>query len=258
MKARKVLEHFQQVGTWVDWDNSGDQFLHGDPDAEVRGIAAAWSPTNAALKQAAEKGLNLFITHEPAFYHKYEGTPSGDQLARKKRHLLDELGITLLRSHDMWDLMPEVGVPDAWAAFLGFDTEPRPLLSYYKICLLGEMSVEETAERVLQKVRPLGQDTVLILGDRQKRVSRMAVGTGAATDLPSMYELNADLILVTDDGINFWDGALWAADIEVPLLIVNHATSEKPGMQAMAVYLREKFPGVPVEYVDVEFPYKSL
>ena len=72
-----------------------------------------------------------------------------------------------------------------------------------------------------------------------------------------MHELNADLILATDDGINFWDDALWAADMEVPLLIVNHATSEKPGMQAMAEYLREEFPGIRVEYVDVEFELLS-
>ena len=118
--------------------------------------------------------------------------------------------------------------------------------------------MEETANRILEKVRPLGQDTVLMLGDRHKRVGRMAVGTGAITHLPSMYELNADLILATDDGINFWDGGLWAVDLGIPLLIVNHATAEKPGIQAMAGYLGKKFPGVRVGYLDVEFPYSKL
>ena len=269
MKAKEIMEHFQEVGTWVDWDNTNDQFLHGDPDAEVKGIATAWSPTNSALKQASDKGLNVFITHQPAFYRlllskaksaidNYHGSPSTDQLARAKRQLLDDLDITLMLCHDTWTLMPDVGIPDTWAAFLGFDTEPRPSESYYKICLLGDMTVEEAAQQVLQRVRSLGQDTVLIFGDRQKRVSRMAVGTGAVTRLPTMYELNADLILATDDGMNFWDGGLWAVDLGIPVLIVNHATSEKPGMQEMAVYLRGIFPGVPVEYVDVEFPYSNL
>jgi len=58
-----------------------DRFLHGDPEAEVRGIATAWIPTNEALKAAAEKGLNLFITHEAAFYRSYQGTATGDELA---------------------------------------------------------------------------------------------------------------------------------------------------------------------------------
>ncbi len=258
MKAKDVREHFRQVGTWVDWDKTCDQFLYGDPEAEVKGIATAWIPTNAALKEAGARGLNLFVTHEPAFCQRYQGTPSGDRMVEQKKALLDELGVTLLRCHDTWDRMPEVGIPDAWASFLGFDCEERPVESYYKICLLGNVTVEEAAGLVLEKVKALGQDTVLILGDRQRRVGRMAVGTGAITHLPTMLELGADVILATDDGINFWDGGLWAADLGVPLLIVNHATAEKPGMQAMARYLAERFSEVPAEYIDVAIPYSSI
>ena len=86
----------------------------------------------------------------------------------------------------------------------------------------------------------------------------MAVGTGAITHLPSMYKLRPDVILATDDGMNFWTGGLWAADLDIPLLIVNHATAEKPGMQAMATYLKGVFPGIPVEYIDVQYPYSSI
>ena len=255
MKATEVMEHFRKVGRWVNWEKTWDQFLHGDPNVEVKGIATAWIPTNAALKEAHACGLNLFISHEPAFCPGYEGTASGDQVAAAKRKLLDGLGITLMRCHDTWDRMPEVGIPDAWASLLGFETEERPVESFYKICLLGDITVEEAAKAVLKKVKPLGQGLVLIVGDRQKRVSRMAVGTGAITRLPKMLELRPDVILATDDGMNFWDGGLWAVDLGVPLLIVNHCTAEKPGMKAMARYLTEKFPDVPAQYLDVVFPY---
>ena len=258
MKAREVMAHFQQVGTWVNWDRTCDQFLHGDPDVEVKGIAAAWIPTHAALEQASDKGLNLFITHEPAFLDAYQGTLTGDELIGRKKALLDESGITLMRCHDTWDRMPQFGIPDAWAEFLGFHTEARPVASFYRVCLLDEMRVEEAARLVLEKIRALGQDTVLIFGDRDQRVKRMAVGTGAITHLPSMYDLKVDLILATDDGMNFWNGGLWAADLGMPLLIVNHATAEKPGMRAMARYLKKTFPELTVEYLDVSFPYSSL
>lgn len=258
MKANEVREHFREVGHWVDWKHTCDQFLHGDANVEVKGIATAWIPTNKCLKKAFDKGLNLFITHEPAFYHGYQRTTTGESLVQKKKALLDEFGITLLRCHDTWDRMPEVGIPDAWATFLGFETEDRPVESYYKICLIGDVSVEDAASQILEKVSSLGQDTVLIFGDRKKKVSRMAVGTGAITHLPTMYELDADLILATDDGMNFWDGGLWAKDLDQPLLLVNHCTAEKPGMQSMAGYLSDKFPELPVEYLDVEFPYSSV
>jgi putative NIF3 family GTP cyclohydrolase 1 type 2 len=258
MKAKDIMMHFQAVGKWVDWSNTCDRFLHGSPEAEVKGIATAWIPTNQALQDASEKGCNLFITHEPAFYPEYAETSTAIQLVQKKRELLDKLGITLIRCHDTWDRMPKFGIPDAWASYLGFETEERPVDSFYKTCLLESVTVEQAAQLIAKKVRHLGQDTVLIFGDRRRTVQRMAIGTGAITHLPSMYELNPDVILATDDGMNFWTGGLWSADIDVPLLIVNHATAEKPGMQAMAKYLKGVFPGTSVEYVDVRFPYSSI
>jgi len=258
MKAIDVLNHFKEVGHWVNWERTCDTFLYGEPETEVRGIATAWIPTNKALRQAGEEGFNLFITHEPAFYANYSGDPDIVDLVAEKKNIMDDSGIVLLRCHDTWDRMPEVGIPDAWATFLGFETEERPIESFYKICLVGERSVEELAEVVREKTSALGQDVVLIFGDRKKQVSRMAVGTGAITHLLGMYKLGADVILATDDGFNYWSGGLWAADADVPLLIVNHATAELPGMEAMAGYLAEKFPGIPVKYLPVAFPYSAV
>ena len=64
---------------------------------------------------------------------------------------------------------------------------------------------------------------MLAFGDLKKRVSRMAVGTGAVTRLPSMMELRPDVILAADDGFNWWDGGLWAADSGMPLLMPSQA-----------------------------------
>lgn len=258
MKAQDVMDHFQKVGTWVNWERTCDQFLHGDPDADVNGIATTWIPTNHVIRHAADNGLNLIVTHEQCYVQGYVGSASGDRVNDEKRALLDEHGMTVMRCHTTWDRMPDVGIPDAWAEFLGFETEPRPTESYYKVCLCDGLTVEEVGGRVLEKVRELGQDWVLVFGDRRKAVRRMAVGTGAITNLPEMYELDVDLILATDDGMNTWDGGTFAADLGVPLLIVNHATAEKPGMRAMAEYLKEVFPGVPAEHVDVEFPWRLL
>ena len=258
MKAIDVMSHFQEVGRWVDWDKTCDRFLHGDPDAHVKGIAVAWIPTNEAIHEASEKGCNLFITHEPAFYPGYENWDSAVELIRKKKELLDDLGIMLMRCHDTWDRMPECGIPDAWASYLGFETEERPVDSFYKTCLLDSVTVEQAARLVAEKVIILGQDTVLIFGDTKGTVRRMVVGTGAITHLPKMYASKPDLILATDDGMNFWTGGLWAADMNIPLLIVNHATAEKPGMMAMKKYLEGVFPGTPVRYVDVRYPYSSI
>ena len=158
-----------------------------------------------------------------------------------------------MRCHDTWDRMPEVAIPDAWARFLGFPTEPRPVESFYRICLVSG-TVEDVAHSVLGKVRPLGQEVVHIVGDRETTVHRMAVGTGAITRLPEMFKLGADILLVTDDGISTTGAGLWSLDLGVPMLIVNHATAELPGMMSLAGYIERHFPGIPVKYLPGEFP----
>lgn len=254
MKAKDFREHCKQVAHWVDWENTCDQFMAGEPDVEVKGIATTWLATNARLRQAASLGLNFVIAHEGAFYPTYKHTPSGDRHHVEKRRLIDELGITLMRCHDTWDRMPEVGIPDAWASFLGFPTEPRLVESFYKICLVGDNTVEDLARLILEKVKSLGQEVVHIIGDQDTRVHRMAVGTGAITRLPEMFELGADIILATDDGISTTASGLWSLDLGIPMLVVNHATAELPGMMAMVDYIKNHFSGVPVKYLPGEFP----
>jgi len=255
MTPRAFREHCRSVAHWVDWDKTVDHFMHGDPDVDVTGIAVTWLATNAVLREAARLGANFVISHEGAFYPTYSGSASGDRHHAEKRRLLDELGITLMRCHDTWDRMPEVGIPDAWARFLGFPAEPRPVHSFYRACLVGSSTVAQLAERVLEKVRPLGQQWVGIVGDRSAPVERMAVGTGAITKLSDMHDLNPDVVLATDDGISTTAAGLWSLDLGVPLLIVNHATAELPGMMALAGYIERQFPGVPVHYLPCQFPF---
>lgn len=258
MKARFIDDHFRSIGSWVNWENTEDEFLFGDPEVEVQGIAIAWIATNKLLQEAADAGHNLFIAHEPAYYPGYESSQSTQELIAKKEALLTKLGITLYRCHDTWDRMPEHGIVDSWASFLGFETLPRPTESFYRICLTDDLTVKEIAQKVAEKIGLLGQKSVLIFGDPDRKIQRMALGTGAITRLPNMHELGAELLLVSDDGMNYWTGGHWSVDQEIPLLVVNHAISELPGMQALASYLQKKFPATPVKYLPLNYRFTSI
>jgi len=254
MQASDFREHCRAVAHWVDWSKTCDQFMAGDSAATVQGIAVTWLATNAVLKEAASRGLNFVVSHEGAFYPQYENTPSGRHHHEEKRALIEQLGVTLMRCHDTWDRMPEVGIPDAWAAFLGFPTEPRPVASFYRVCKVGDLSVRELADAIHERVRELGEQAVRIVGAGDARVTRLAVGTGAITRLGEMAELGIDAVLATDDGISTTASGLWSLDLGIPMFVVNHATGELPGMMAMVGYIQEHFPGVPVEYLPCEFP----
>ena len=258
MKAKDFREHCVSVASWVDWEKSCDQFMFGDPETEVRGIAVTWLATDAVLREAAGLGANFVISHEGAFYPNFAGTESEDIHHGRKRRLLQDLGITLMRCHDTWDRMPEFGIVDSWADFLGFPSEPRRADSFYRVCDVAGFRVADAARRVLEKTRPLGQTTVSVIGDPQKRVSRLAVGTGAITRLPAMHALGADLLLATDDGFHTTYCGLWALDLDIPVLVVSHATAELPGMMALADYVRREFRGVDVVYLPCGFPCESV
>ncbi len=179
-------------------------------------------------------------------------------LVEDKKRILDENGMVLYRCHDAWDRMPVHGILDSWASFLEFDGEPRRIESFYKVCLVGGVSIGRLARMIKRKVARLGQDRVLVLGDMGGKVERLVVGTGAITNLPEMSALGADAILATDDGMNFWDGGLWSLDIGTPVIIVNHCTAEKPGMFSMAKYISGELPSLSVGYFDVDLPYRTV
>jgi putative NIF3 family GTP cyclohydrolase 1 type 2 len=85
-------------------------------------------------------------------------------------------------------------------------------------------------------------------------VSRVAIGTGAITPLFSYIDLyeaahGLDLAICTDDGFTYWQHGAYALDAGLPVIVVNHATSEEPGMMRLAEHLADQFPGVRVHFI---------
>jgi len=222
----------------VNWERTVDQFLAGDPNSEVKGIAVSWMPTFPNLKRALEAGCNLFVTHEPLYAVSIDdqgkvigGTPFIDpHLSRirekildkddvwvEKQRWLEETGMTVYRCHDFWDDFPEIGIHGAWADRLGLSGEPSEARRFYEVHEFDEMTVEELAREILKRVSPLGQEAVHVIGDLKKKVSRIAIGTGAITDYREMHSMHADVLLLTDDGTRLWESGQWAIDSDTPL-----------------------------------------
>jgi len=170
--------------------------------------------------------------------------------AEHKRALLDEAGITVVRCHDLWDRYPQLGIVDSWAAWLELPGEPLAHDGYYAVFDLGERTLTDLARQVLERTRPLGQETVDLVGDPDQTVRRLAIGCGAITEVRRMVELGADCCLVTDDGFCYWARGSWLLDRGTPALVVNHAVAEEPGMRNLAQHLQQHFPQVGVTYLQ--------
>lgn len=260
MRAKEVHDHMQKVGTWVDWTRTSDKFLWGDPETEVRGIAVGWMPTFGTLEAARRKGANLYVTHEPLYV-------SDPDPAKKigpehpwveKKVWLAQTKMVVYRCHDVWDDFPDIGIHGAWAKWLGFTGRPLAMQKWYEVHPTGETTLGALAKRILEKVKPLGQEVVHIVGKPDAKVSRIALGTGAITNYAVMRDMGADVLLLTDDGTRLWESGQWSLDSGIPLLLVNHAVPEEPGMRTLAEYLAQQFPGVPVHHVPVGCLYRAV
>ncbi|MHB1294737.1 MAG: Nif3-like dinuclear metal center hexameric protein [Anaerolineae bacterium] len=260
MQAQHLHDHLMRVAPWVDWQGGTcDGFKYGSPAMDVRGIAVAWQALQGSLEEAHTEGCNLFITHEPTFYSHMDDDEAlrGSPPAVHKMAFLDRTGMAVYRCHDAWDVFPRLGVVDAWSAFLGLG-EPVATARYYNVHAVAPCTAWQIARQVSERVADLQEQGIQFMGRKSQIVSRIAVGTGAITDVRRMVELGADLVIASDDGTTLWRDAAWMADAGLPLITVNHMTAEIPGLHGLAEYLRGQFPGVPVTFVGPTCQYEIL
>ena len=256
MKPIDILDHFVSQADWVDSESTVDRIIIGDPDKEVTRVLVSWISSFLAVRKAVEGGFDLLITHEPTFYdhpdhrgeeEKIEATEAG---ARKKRYIEDN-ALTILRNHDVWDRFPKLGIPWAWGSFLALGDEPTAISEsrYMHRYDIDPISVDELAAKVAARTATIGEPFVQVIADGSKIVQRIGIGTGAICRLNEFEEIGCDLSIVTDDGSCYWKGLQLAADREHPVIRVNHATSEEPGMVTLTQYINDNIPSLTAEHL---------
>ena len=268
--AGDVHEYLRSLGgEWVNPNRTVDTFKAGGPEIVVKSVAVGWLSYFDSLRKARELGCNLFITHEPTYYDHRDRDQSVFvfESARKKKEFIENSGIAVIRCHDVWDRVPEIGIRDAWARFLGLEKEieariaadrskGRPFCGVYEI---APIRAGELAQKVADKLAAFGQNAVLFIGPEGKLVRSVAIGTGAITPFrPMVHDLKADIVICTDDGFTFWrDGSL-AIDMQYPVIVVNHPCSEEIGMQKLTEHLSIEFPQIPVHHIAQTCMFKAV
>lgn len=248
-----------QVGLLKD-KRTVDRFIElADPDIEVTGIAVGWMSYRWALEEARRLGCNCFITHEPTYYDHLDSDPVYTSLrpAEEKRTFLRRNKMSVLRCHDLWDLLPGIGIPDSWVEFLSLG-QPIGGEGYFRVIDVGDITLADLASRIVDRVSVFGQNTAQVIGDPGMRVHRLVVGTGAITPFHKFATgFGADVALCTDDGFLYWrDGAL-AVDTGFPVVVVHHHVAEESGMMNLAKYLQERV-AVPVHHIAQKCPFWSV
>ncbi len=160
MRAKDLQAYFRSLnGGWMNLNQTVDTFKSGSPDVEVKGIAVSWMSTREALVQASELGCNIFVTHEPTYYN-HRDDPN-DRIfkfagAQEKREFVEAGGITIIRCHDLWDQVPEIGIPDAWGGALGFGRAVAGE-GYYRVYDVGGRTAGDVARQVAERTQTLAK-----------------------------------------------------------------------------------------------------
>ncbi len=241
MKVKDIIELLEKQGTWVNWDQTRDHLLHGDENRETKRIGVCWMLTNQALEEAIHQNLDFIISHENPFYMaSTRPVTLAHRAALEKRRKLDEHGISVYRCHDVWDCIKDVGVSDMWAKRLGFNFEERNISSYFHFAEIDEMTAEELSLHTAKALAEDGQDGVWLYGRADKKIQRVAIGTGAATNVWAMLKEHPDAVIVSEDGVNTFSEGEYLIDHDISMILVAHSACEMAGIKELANWLKKE------------------
>jgi putative NIF3 family GTP cyclohydrolase 1 type 2 len=217
-------------------------------------------PSFEALRIAVQNGADLLMCHEPTFWNHLDDKPDETGPSLAKLRFIEEHGLVVMRNHDCWDRWPALGIPWAWARFLGLKGAPRVVGAdgYQHRYDMPSVPLGEFAGRVAERTASLGAPLVEVAGDLDKPVSKIGVGTGCGCDVFVYLEMGCDCCIVCDDGTSYWRHVQYAADQGVPVICVNHGTSEEPGMATLAQYINEHLDGVAAEHLRQTCPFELV
>lgn len=252
---------------------SVDKIIIGDPETPVNKIGTAWMPYWKTCKQAVSEGVNVLIVHEPTFYaHRdleakewinIENPGTGQQkyleLRDEKARWIRENSLVIIRCHDVWDKIPEIGIPYAFGQALGFSNDDIIRReTFYNVYKTEPSPAIEIARSIASKLKIAGQPGIAFYGDEDYTVRSVGVGTGCICNPMDYMQLQPDLFIAIDDTVRTWIQTTYAEDTGKPLVVVNHGTSEEFGMKLLNEHLTEELKDYEVIHYKQGCTYKWI
>ncbi|MBB6734684.1 Nif3-like dinuclear metal center hexameric protein [Cohnella zeiphila] len=233
-----------------------DTLKSGRGDDEVKGIAVVFTATYSAIRQAAEAGANLIITHEPTYYnHRDEGDwLSGDPVYERKQALIEETRMSIFRLHDYIHWYKPDGIVAGMLKKLEWEAYSDP--DDLKLLTLPADQTGTVRSIAAELKAKLGIDSVQVAGDPDLTVRRFGLLVGALGGQVQMrYMRDNDLDLLIAGETNEWETNEYVRDasdmgLNKALIIAGHQKSEEAGMETAAELLRLAFPELPVFLIE--------
>ncbi len=229
-----------------EWDNIGH--LCGRGDAAVTRVLVALDPFEPVIREAAQRGAQLLLTHHPLIFGAAKSVTDATQTGRALLAAI-ELGVSVICMHTNLDSAPG-GVNDCLAAALGL-TEVAVLVPAgtdsqgrtYGLGRVGQVEPQPLTDFLQTVKTALGCDG-LRYADAGKPVRRVAVGGGACGEFAQQaLALGCDTFVTSDIKYN---GFIDCCDMGLNLIDAGHYQTEQVVLPYLEQLLRTAFPQLDV------------
>ena len=237
-----------------------DTFKAGNPYVELSRVALCFIATPELLREASEWGAELVITHEPTYYDHWDNMPSYN-IAKKKKELIDSLGITLVRYHDH----PHMAFPgrdlfsEGFVEAIGWKGTFEGPLTF----ILDEPMSPREMIRQMEEI--LDCHNIRAAGDIDHLTRRVSLLLGArGGEWNTFIDSEKDTVAIGGE-VCEWAVCEAARDayqmgISKCAIAMGHAGSERDGMKYITNMMKEKFAdsGIEFRYFEVGETFTSL
>lgn len=234
------------------WDNTGFQI--GNEGKQVEKILISLDLDRVVLEKAIKEGYHMIITHHPLIFKPMKSITTNDY---KEKLIYDLIrnDIVVYNAHTNLDQV-ENGVSHELGRILGLKdtevlhcTDPDGKHGYGRV---GNMEARDLMDYVEKIKISLGIKELIVYGDVNRKVGKIAVCGGAGADfIYDAYKSGADVYITGD--IKYHEAQL-GAEYGLTIIDPGHFNTEKIILPVIKEYIKENSSDLVIDIWDKPSP----
>ena len=245
----KAMETIAPKELALDYDNPG--LIVGREDGEITRVLVALDCTVPVVKEAAEKGCGLVLTHHPLLFRAVKHIAPDDP-ATAPVFMLIRNGIAMFAAHTNLD-SAEGGVNTTLCRLLGIENETA--VPPENLVRVGELPEAMSFTEFAKRVETVLGTAVRVSGDERPVTRIMVCGGSGGSEYPLAAACGAEVLVTGECKHN---EAIEAACAGVNVIAAGHYETERTVLEPLVERLRALTPGVEYLFSEQGTPLRTL